>query len=247
LVASSIGFAEPAEVVGQSMAHALRRHASQIIGIQEARQILSAAEHQWGELVREVQRVVPLQRMADLFRRLLDEGLSLRNLRGLLESVLEHAPREQDPAALAETVRAGMRRQICHAYADTLGVIGAFIVDAEAEALLRSAVQQAGGGSRLNLAEGAIAALVERVRVEVGASRGPGPVVLTAMDLRRHLRGLLVNNGVEAAVLSFHDLLPDYTVQPLGTIRLSGGATAQVNTAEPRAELPQPRPAERAA
>ena len=158
LVASSIGFAEPAEVVGQSMAHALRRHASQIIGIQEARQILSAAEHQWGELVREVQRVVPLQRMADLFRRLLDEGLSLRNLRGLLESVLEHAPREQDPAALAETVRAGMRRQICHAYADTLGVIGAFIVDAEAEALLRSAVQQAGGGSRLNLAEGAVAA-----------------------------------------------------------------------------------------
>jgi type III secretion protein V len=152
---------------------------------------------------------------------LLEEGLSLRNLRGLLESMLEHAAREQEPAALAEIVRAGMRRQICHAYADTLGVIGAFIIDAEAENLMRNAIQQVGGGSRLNLAEGAMAALVERVRAEISGSRGPGPVVLTAVDLRRHLRGLLANNGVYAPVLSFHDLLPDFTVQSLGTIRLS--------------------------
>ena len=222
LAASGVGTMDPVDVVGYAMVHALRRHASQIIGIQEARQILAAGEQQWGELVREVQRVVPLQRAADLFRRLLDEGLSLRNLRGLLESMLEHAAREQDPAAFAEVVRAGMRRQICHAYAGPLGIIGAFIVDAEAELLLRNAVQQMGNGARLNLAEGAMAALVERVRAEMSVSRGPGPVVLTAVDLRRHLRGLLVNNGVDAPVLSFHDLLPDFTVQPLGTIRLSG-------------------------
>ena len=239
LAASNVGFMEPAEVLAQAMATALRRQAGQIVGIQETRQILAAGEQLWGELVREVQRIVPLQRAADLFRRLLDEGLSLRNLRGLLESVLEHAGREQDPAMLAETVRAGMRRQICHAYADKLRVIGAFIVDAEAENLLRNAIQQAGGGSRLNLAEGTAAALVERVRAEVGASRGPGPVVLTALDLRRHLRGLLANNGVYTPVLSFHDLLPDFTVQPLGTIRLTGGAAATPTIAEPRAELPR--------
>jgi type III secretion protein V len=54
------------------------------VGIQESRQILSAGEQQLGGLVREVQRIVPLQRAADLFRRLLDEGLPLRNVRGLL-------------------------------------------------------------------------------------------------------------------------------------------------------------------
>jgi type III secretion protein V len=226
LMASGIGLMEPPDVLAHAVAASLRRHAGQIVGIQETRQILSAGEAMWGELVREVQRIVPLQRTADLFRRLLDEGLPLRNLRGLLEAVLEHAGREQDPAMLAETVRAGMRRQICHAHADPLRVIGAFIVDAEAENLLRNAIQQAGGSARLNLAEGTIAALVERVRAEVGASRGPGPVVLTAMDLRRHLRALLANNGVYTPVLSFHDLLPDFTVQPLGTIRLTAGAAA---------------------
>jgi type III secretion protein V len=160
---------------------------------------------------------------------------------------LEHSGKEQDPAMLAEMVRAGMRRHICHAYADKLRVIGAFIVDAEAENLLRNAIQQAAGSSRLNLAEGTAAALVERVRAEVGASRGPGPVVLTALDLRRHLRGLLANNGVYAPVLSFHDLLPDFTVQPLGTIRLSGGAAAAPGIAEPRAGLARQETAEQAA
>ena len=166
--------------------------------------------------------MVPLQRAAELFRRLLEEGLSLRNLRGLLEAMLEHGAREQDPAMLAELVRTSMRRQICHSVADPLKVIAAVIVDAEAEAVLRGAIQQLGSNSHLNLADGTASALVERVRTELAASAGPGPVVLTALDVRRQLRQLLANNGVYAPVLSFHDLLPDFTVQPLGTIRLSG-------------------------
>jgi type III secretion protein V len=240
LLASGVGFMEPVDVLAHAMANALRRYAGQLVGVQEARQILAAGEPQWGELVREVQRIVPLQRAADLFRRLLDEGLTLRNLRGILESILEHAPREQDPALLAELVRAAMRRHICHTYADKLRVIGAYIVDAEAEALLRSAIQQAGNNAHLNLTEGTTAALVERVRAEVSASRGPGPVVLTAIDLRRHLRALLVNNGVYTPVLSFHDLLADFTVQPLGTIRLTSSAATTPAIAEPRHELQRP-------
>jgi type III secretion protein V len=222
LQAAGVGFMEPHEALAQSLSAVLRRHASQLIGLQETKQIISAAEPHLGELVRELQRLVPTQRLADLFRRLLDEGLDLRNLRGLLESVVDLAPREQDSPGLAEAVRASMRRQICHAYADPLRVIAAFVVDADAEQALRTAIQQATGGGHLNLAEGTVSALVERVRAEMSASRGPGPVVLTAHDVRRQLRALLANNGVFAPVLSFHDLVADYTVQTLGTIRLGG-------------------------
>jgi type III secretion protein V len=221
LESAGVGFLETVEAAALSVTAALRQQAAQIVGVQETRQILAQGEQQFSDLVREAGRVVPVQRAADLFRRLLAEGLSLRNIRGLLESMLEHGAREQDPVLLAEAVRASMRRQICHTYADPMRMIGAFIVDADAEALLRGALQQVGGSAHLNLAEGTAAALVERVRAEVAASRGPGPVVLTAMDVRRHLRALLANSGVSTPVLSFHDLLPDYTVQPLGTIRLS--------------------------
>jgi type III secretion protein V len=58
------------------------------------------------------------------------------------------------------------------------------------------------------------------------------------MDIRRHMRALLTSNGVHAPVLSFHDLVPDYTVQTLGTVRLAGSAqgAAHVDMLAPRAE-----------
>lgn len=188
--------------------------------------MLARMEGEWGELVRAALGAVSVQRMAELFRRLLDDGLSLRNLRGLLEGMAEQGAREQDPALLAEAMRPVLRRQICQQSADGARVIAALIIESEAEAVIRASVRQTASGTVLALPEGTARALVARVRAEAAASRGPGPVIITALDVRRHVRSLLVNNGLEIPVLSFHDLLPDYTVQPLAVIRVPDPAQA---------------------
>ena len=46
------------------------------------------------------------------------------------------------------------------------------------------------------------------------------PVVLTSLDVRRFLRSLLVKNNIKVPVLSFQDLAPEFTVQPVVTIRM---------------------------
>ena len=226
LAAAGVGHAEAADVIAAAAEATLRRATGQFVGIQETRGMLARMEGEWGELVRAALGVVPVQRMAELFRRLLDDGLSLRNLRGLLEGMAEQGAREQDPALLAEAMRAGLRRQICQQSADGARVIAAFIIEGEAEAAIRASVRQTASGTVLALPEGTALALVARVRAEAAASRGPGPVVVTALDVRRHVRSLLVNNGLEIPVLSFHDLLPDYTVQPLAMIRVPDSGQA---------------------
>ena len=219
LSAAGVSCAEAADALAAAVSASLRRAAGQFVGIQETRGMLARMETEWGELVRAALGVVPVQRAAELFRRLLDDGISLRNMRGLLESMVEQGAREQDPVLLAEAVRAGLRRQICQQNADSARVIAAFIIEGEAESVIRASVRQTPGGTILALPEGTASALVERVRAEAAASRGPGPVIITALDVRRHVRSLLVNNGLEIPVLSFHDLLPEYTVQPLAVIR----------------------------
>ena len=226
LAAAGVGHAEAADVVAVAAEATLRRATGQFVGIQETRGMLARMEGEWSELVRAALDVVPVQRMAELFRRLLDDGIPLRNLRGLLEGMAEQGAREQDPAALAEAMRAGLRRQICQQNADGARVIAAFIIESEAEAVIRASVRQTTAGATLALPEGTARALTARVRAEAAASRGPGPVVITALDVRRHVRSLLVNNGLEIPVLSFHDLLPDYTVQPLAVIRVPDPAQA---------------------
>lgn len=219
LASAGIGHAEAAEALVDAVAFTLRRHASQFVGIQETQQLLARMEAMWGELVRETKRLVPLQRIADLLRRLLEEGISLRNLRGILEAVVEHGA-QQDVALLTEAVRGVLRRQVCHGHADSNRIIAAYMLDADAEAAIRGSLRQTPAGLILALPEGTTTALIERIRGLWAASRAPMPVLLTAADIRRHVRGLLVNNGIDAAVLSFNDLLPEFVVQPLGAVRV---------------------------
>ncbi|WP_458097136.1 type III secretion system export apparatus subunit SctV [Roseomonas sp. WA12] len=222
LAAAGIGHAEAPEVLAEIVGRALRRHAAQFVGLQETRAMIGHLEAAYGDLVREALRAVPLQRAAEVLRRLLDEGVSVRNMRGLLESFVEHGDRETDPSTLAEVSRAGLRRQICRAHADRARVIPAFVMDAASEETVRGAVRHTPAGTFLALPEGTASALAERLRAELASSNGPQPVILCALDIRRHIRSLLVNNGVDVAVLSFQDLSPEFTVQPLGSVRLSG-------------------------
>ena len=128
-------------------------------------------------------------------------------------------------------------------------MIAAFVIDAEAEAALRGAVANIGGSMQLNLAPGTATALVERIRAEDANSQGAKAVVLTAPDLRRHLRSLLTNNGVYAPVLAFHDLMLDFNVQPLGTVRMAGAAVVieHAPAAAPAADAAVPADGPRAA
>jgi type III secretion protein V len=55
------------------------------------------------------------------------------------------------------------------------------------------------------------------------ADKVPGeaaPVVLVSMDVRRYVRGFLIRNGLDIAVLSYQDLAGDFTIQPVGSIGL---------------------------
>jgi type III secretion protein V len=215
-----IGFAEIDSALMLAVTGILTDHADMFMGVQEARSLLSALEAQSPELVREAMRLVTLPRLAELFRRLLSDGLSLAPMRGILESIISTDGSESDAGAFAEQIRAALRRQICHNHADPMRVIAAFLVDPEAEVMLRAALRQTPQGTSLNLPASTIASLVERMRGELAASRGPAPVLLTTADLRRHLRMVLKASGLRIAVLAYNDILPGFTVQPLGNIRL---------------------------
>jgi type III secretion protein V len=220
LQSAGVGHMDAAGALAETVVLTLRRHAAQFIGIQETRQILARMEGEWEELVREAMRIAPLQRIAELLRHLLDEGISLRNMRGILEALVEYGGREQDFSLRIESIRGALRRQICHAHADENRIIATFMIDTEAEVAIRGAIRQTPSGTYLGLQEGSALALVERIRVETATIRRPPPVLLCAIDIRRQLRTLLINNGVDIPVLSFHDLLPEFTVQPLGMIRV---------------------------
>ncbi|UVK35607.1 type III secretion system export apparatus subunit SctV (plasmid) [Mesorhizobium sp. AR10] len=221
LNAAGIGHHRPSERLALRIHATLTRYAPRLVGIQETRHLLGRMEQEYADLVKEVLRTTPIPRIADVLRRLLDEGIPIRNTRLVLEALAEWSEREQNVALLTEYVRSGMKRQICHRYA-THGIVPAFVIERETEDFMRSAVRDSAAGPYLVLEDRQSEALLSQMR-QILSSAAPGqtlPVVLTSMDVRRFVRGFLSRNGIDLAVLSYQDLASDFTIQPAGSIKL---------------------------
>ncbi|MER2249765.1 type III secretion system export apparatus subunit SctV [Methylorubrum podarium] len=225
---AGIGYYDAAGVIGARVRGVLMRHAGRFVGIQETRALLARMEAGYGDLVKEVLRAVPVPRVAEVLRRLLDEGIPMRNTRILLEALAEWGEREQNPMLLTEYVRSGLKRQICHRHANGHKVVAAYVLEREAEEAVRAAVRDTAVGPYLVLDERASEALLSQMRrIQEGlgprneADEAGRPVLLASMDIRRFVRGFLSRNGIAIAVLSYQDLADEFTIQPVGSISLS--------------------------
>src|ERR1700753_2285924 len=89
LAAAGIEAFAPTRMLAKWLAHMLQRYATQLIGIQETREILLRAEKEYPELTKEVQKIATLQKTAEIFRRLLDENVPIGNMRLILEALAE--------------------------------------------------------------------------------------------------------------------------------------------------------------
>ncbi|MBI5517249.1 MAG: type III secretion system export apparatus subunit SctV [Deltaproteobacteria bacterium] len=216
LEAQGLPCLDPAEVVVVHLAHCLRSNAARFVGIQETQAMLDGLERQYPALVRQVvPKPVPVALLADVLRRLVDESVSVRNLREVLEAMAQVAPTEKDPVVLVEHVRGALRRELTHRHAPD-GRLAAWLLAPEIEDAMRDGIQRTATGSWLALDPSLTADILAGVRASVGA--GGAGVVLTTVDLRRFVRKLLETEFPRLEVLSFQDLDPKVQVAPRGRI-----------------------------
>ena len=223
LEAAGVRFLRPVEVLAWHAETVFARHAASFLGIQETRRILERMEAGHGELVKEVQRALPIQTVAELLRRLVQENVSVRDLRQIFGAIVEWGGREKDPIVLVEHIRAALARQISYQYASSNNLLTAFLLDAEVEETVRAAVRQTSGGSYLALKPEVSRRIVEAIAAATEHARGGGTpsVLVTEMDIRRYLRRLIEVELPELPVLSFQEVAPEITLQPLDRITVS--------------------------
>ena len=200
---------------------ALRRQLSQFAGIQETSNLLNRWSRDYPDLIKEMLRAAPAQRVSEVLRRLLDEGVPIRQLRDIFEAITEVSSRERDIVLITEQVRIALRRHITQRYVGPNRAISALIAHPELEDALRQALRGAGQSGQVAVDP----QLLQRVVADIRAVRdeaGGGfarAVLLCSMDIRRHLRKLIEGEFFELPVLSFQELSGDVPVVPLGQVR----------------------------
>lgn len=210
------------QVLTYHLSFLLKRHAGDFVGMQETRYLLTHMEERFAELVREVQRVMPVQKIAEIFQRLVQEGISIRNLRQALEALIDWGQKEKDSVLLTEYVRIALKRQISYQYGGGMNVLSAYLLDPPVEEAIRGSIRQTSSGSFLALEPEISQRIVTNIQKEVGelSTNTQRPVLLTSMDIRRYVRKMVEPVFYELPVLSYQELTQEISVQPLGRVLL---------------------------
>lgn len=200
-----------------------KTHASDFLGIQEVRAILEFVEKSFPDLVKEVTRLVPLQKLTEILKRLVQEQISIKDLRTVLESLSEWAQTEKDTVLLTEYTRSSLKRYISYKYSQGQTILSVYLLDQEIEDMIRAAIKQTSAGSYLALDPDSVQLILHAMRTTIVPTPAGGqpPVLLTAMDVRRFTRKLIESEFPDLPVVSSQEIVPEIRMQPLGRVQLS--------------------------
>ncbi len=205
------------------VAHALpllRGRAADFLGIAETQRLLDQLEPLAPATVRQVvPKPVPVALLADVLRRLVEESVSARDLKSILEALSQVATNDRDPLNLTEAVRAQLRRQITYELTAGAPRLRAVLLAPQIEEAVRGAITRTAAGSFLTLAPAAGRDIVAAIRRAL-AGTNESPVLLTQPDIRRFVRKLVETDLPELRVVSFADLQPELGIEPLGKATL---------------------------
>ena len=222
LTRAGIPFMDSSQVLTYHLAFVLKKYSADFIGIQETKFLLGAMEARFPDLVKESTRVLPIQKIAEILQRLVSEDISVRNLRAILESLIEWGQKEKDSVLLTEYVRSTLKRHISYKYSSGQNVLPAYLLAPAIEDTVRGAIRQTSAGSYLALDPQVSRRLVDNIKKTVGdlSASAQRPVLLTSMDIRRYLRKMIEQELYDLPVLSYQELTQEINIQPLARVDL---------------------------
>ena len=206
-------------LIVERMKQAMMLSGPQFLGIQESKSILSWLEHNQPELVQELQRIMPLSRFSAVLQRLAGEGVPLRAVRLIVESLIEYGQHEREPDALADYARIALKAQIFHQYSEADG-LHAWLLSPQTENVLRESLRQTQTGVFFALDNDSSASLINLLNQAFVARPKSKSVMLVAQDLRSPLRTLLLEEFNHVPVMSFAELGSTSKVKVLGRFDL---------------------------
>ncbi|PMS22564.1 EscV/YscV/HrcV family type III secretion system export apparatus protein [Trinickia dabaoshanensis] len=214
------GETTPEAVIARHTIDLLRRNAHLFLGIQEAQWILDQLGEDYPGLVAEVQKALPLQKMADVLRRLLEEEVPIRNIRSITESLIVWGPKEKDMLMLTEYIRMELGRLIAYRATGGPRDLPVVLVDVQVEQHIRQSIKQTPTGNFLALPPDEIAALVGRIEHIVGDTPRKPLALIASMDIRRYLKRMIEARLPWLPVYSYQELGAHIDLQPVDRLTM---------------------------
>ncbi len=213
---------DPSSIISTHLTEVIKRHSHELMGRQEVKQLIDNLRENNSTLVDEL---IPSQMsigdIQKVLQNLLREGVSIRDLVTILETLADYASVTRDVNVLTEYVRQGIGRMLTRTYV-TGKQMSVVTLDQDLETRLMHAIKQSDSGTYLALEPMESQAIINSLAVQIQTllSMGEQPIVLTAPIVRLYFKRLTEQYIPDLVVLSYNELESSIEVKSVGMVTL---------------------------
>ncbi len=206
-------------VVATHLSELIKTHGHELLGRQETQNLLDNLANEYPKLVEElVPALLSLGVVMRVLQNLLREGVSIRDLRTILETLADWAPVVHDPDLLTEHVRTILARSISNSYSEDGQVLEVMTFDRNVETQIQEALHSTEQGAYLALEPGFAQALINSLTKALQNAVGATPVLLCTPTIRLHVKRLTERYLPSLAIISHNEIAPHLKVRSIGTV-----------------------------
>lgn len=223
--AEALGYTvvDPPSIIATQLTEVIKSNLHELLSRQDVQTLIDNVRETNPALVDELTpKYLSLGEVQKVLANLLKEGISIRDMVTILETLADYAPATRDPDMLTEYARQSLSRAISRKYF-TNDVNTVITLDPELEQQIMKNVQQTEQGSYLVLDPQTTQKIFDRLNVEINklVSRGQQPIILTSPIVRTYFKRLIEQIAPELVVLSYNELDPKAEIQSIGMVSLA--------------------------
>jgi flagellar biosynthesis protein FlhA len=216
---------DPPSIRATHLTEIIRRHAADILGLQDVQAILDTLRKEYPAVVEEVLREgkgLRITEIQKILHGLLKERVSIRNMVSILESVADFAPVSKNIWFLTEKARQALASQICHQYADDDHKLRVLTIDPNLEQRIIDSRHETPSGVVCAMDPPTQKAWIKAVVKAVTAVKEKGwmPVVICSEQARYLVKNSTDRELPDLAVVSVPEIVPDIIPEAVGIIKI---------------------------
>lgn len=213
---------DPTSVIITHLSEVIKTHAHELLNRQEVNNMLTNLKKTNEALVNDaIPNIITVSELQKVLCNLLREGVPIRDLETIVETLTDYGMSVKDTDMLTEYVRQALRRTISHRFAEA-GQLKVLSLDVKIEDVIMASVKKLDNGSYLALEPKTIQEIISSTTREVNKIKDlvTVPIILTSPIVRVYFKKLVDQFYPGTVVLSFNEVDSDLQIQALGSIAI---------------------------
>ena len=221
--AESLGYTvvDPSSIIATHLTEVIRQHIAELLSRQDVQNLVDNLKESNPSIVEElVPKMLGLGEVQKVLQNLLREGISIRDLLTIFETLADYAQTTRDTDVLTEYVRQSLKRAISAKYFPANETTSVVTLDPKVEQEIMSSVKQTEQGAYLTLAPERTKAIMASVQTEIDKleSLGKNPIIITSPIVRMYFKRLTEDYFKDLIVVSYNEVETNVELQSVGMV-----------------------------